>query len=396
MSESILIMALSDGKRARGSQNDSTTEKRPRIPVEHAGEAVADVEFEVLQGYRKFAEAVAEDRAKMARTGDIDIALKNLDTVDTLFAQVAGTKNNGLFAHDARAMLTISELAQISVRNLKFDNNKTLVSLDDILNSLKKYMLRDYFELNGISEGVVASTVPEVVNEEIDDGEEQNDEQEKEGVEEEDQIQGDRFRQRELRKAQLQHFTSYCQFEQFNWFKLGGLFNNLSKNATTVDHLLGPFSVQKKVRAPVVRREQDVVGAVTTADRITQSSLSSPEQVTTPEQVKRLFKILARKNGKQQINMFKFVINPKSFAKTVENLFYVSFLIKEGRVVLEEDPEGFPGIRIKEGLPTDPRAKEIESQQRREAHQNHIIFQIDVPTWKKLIERFDIRTAFVD
>lgn len=377
---------MTASKRIHDSQDDRPANRRPRLNEEHDREAVADVEFEVLQGYRKFAEAVAEDRAKMARTGDIDIALKNLDTVDTLFAQVAGTKNNGLFAHDARAMLSISELAQISVRNLKFDNHKTLVNLDDVLNSLKKYMLKEYFDLNGISEGVVAR---EVSNEAEEEGQGEVESEDDEGA------QGDAFKERELRKAHLQHFSSYNQFEQFNWFKLGGLYNNLSKNAITVDHMVGPFSVQKKVRAPVVRREHDVVGAVTTADRVTQRSLSS-EQVTTPEQVKKLFKILARKKGKEQINMFKFVINPNSFAKTVENLFYVSFLIKEGRIVLEEDPDGFPGIRIKEALPTDPRAKEIESQQRREAHQNHIIFQIDVPTWKKLIERFEIRTAFVE
>ncbi|CDF87319.1 related to NSE4-Nuclear protein that plays a role in the function of the Smc5p-Rhc18p DNA repair complex [Zygosaccharomyces bailii ISA1307] len=377
---------MTSSKRVHNSQDDRPANRRPRLNEEHDREAVADVEFEVLQGYRKFAEAVAEDRAKMARTGDIDIALKNLDTVDTLFAQVAGTKNNGLFAHDARAMLSISELAQISVRNLKFDNHKTLVNLDDVLNSLKKFMLKEYFDLNGISEGVLAREISDEVNEE---------EQGEVETEDDEGTQGDAFKERELRKAHLQHFSSYNQFEQFNWFKLGGLYNNLSKNVLTVDHMLGPFSVQKKVRAPAVRREHDVVGAVTTADRVTQRSLSS-EQVTTPEQVKKLFKILARKKGKEQINMFKFVINPNSFSKTVENLFYVSFLIKEGRIVLEEDPDGFPGIRIKEALPTDPRAKEIESQQRREAHQNHIIFQIDVPTWKKLIERFEIRTAFVE
>ena len=39
------------------------------------------------------------------------------------------------------------------------------------------------------------------------------------------------------------------------------------------------------------------------------------------------------------VNFFKFVVNPESFAQTVENLFYVSFLIRDGKVAyyIEDD-----------------------------------------------------------
>ncbi|CAR25753.1 ZYRO0A07304p [Zygosaccharomyces rouxii] len=390
-------MAVRSDKRRRDSQDDSSRQVDKRLRLEGGsqgtqGTAVNEVEFEVLQGYRKFSEAVAEDRARMARTGDIDIAVKNLQAVDSLFNQLTGSRNNGLFAHDSRAMLSISELAQISVRNLKFDNFRSLVNLEDVLNSLKKYMLRDYFEWNGISEGNAASSMMNQSQNGARDGEEvggdDNDDEEEE--------QSDNIRQTEMRKCHLKQYSGYEDFYQLNWFKLGGLFNNLSRKVSTVDHLLGPFSMQRKTRAPVVRKEQDTVGALTTAEKVTQSSLNSTQQITTPEQVKRMFKILERKNGKRQINLFKFVINPQSFSKSVENLFYVSFLIKEGRVVLEEDQDGFPSIRIRGGPPTDPKAREIEIRKRREASENHIIFQMDMPTWKKLIEKFDIRSAFVE
>ncbi|GAV51752.1 hypothetical protein ZYGR_0AF02230 [Zygosaccharomyces rouxii] len=387
-------MAVRNGKRHRDSQdhNPRHTNKRLRPEGESQENAVNDVEFEVLQGYRKFAEAVAEDRAKMARTGDIDIAVKNLQAVDSLFNQLTGSRNNGLFAHDSRAMLSISELAQISVRNLKFDNFRSLVNLEDVLNSLKKYMLKDYFEWNGISEGNAAASITDPYQEEAADGEEtrgdDNDNEEEE--------QSDNIRQTEMRKSHLKQYSSYEDFDQLNWFKLGGLFNNLSRKVSTVDHMLGPFSMQRKTRAPVIRKEQDTVGALTTAEKVTQSSLNSTQQVTTPEQVKRMFKILERKNGTDQINLFKFVINPQSFPKSVENLFYVSFLIKEGRVVLEEDQDGFPSIRIRGSPPTDPKAREIEIRKRREASENHIIFQMDMPTWRKLIEKFNIQSAFVE
>lgn len=383
-------MVATKSKRTREPEDVGTSKKRPRASDE-GDQLESAVEFEVLQAYRTFEDAISKDRAQVTRTGDIHIAINNLDRVDSLFSKVAGSKNNGLFAHDARAMVSISELAQISVRNLKFDDTRSLVNLDDVMNSCRKYMLTEYLKLNGITEHVTALGDLEV-NEEA--REEEDGDRETSATA--DTNNDDRFKTSVVRRTHLQQFSRYNEFHQFNWFKMGSLFNNLSKNVLTVDHMLGPFSMQKKVRAAPVRRDRETVGAVMTAEKVTQDSLNSTQQITTPEQVKKCFKVLAKKKGNQQISLFEFVINPSSFAKSVENLFYASFLIKEGRIVLEEDNEGFPCVRIKENLPSDPRAKEIENQRRRDAHQNHIIFQMDMPTWRILIDKFDIKTAFID
>lgn len=42
------------------------------------------------------------------------------------------------------------------------------------------------------------------------------------------------------------------------------------------------------------------------------------------------------------IALFKFVINPRSFGQTIENMFYVSFLIRDGRVGIYVDERGLP------------------------------------------------------
>jgi len=43
------------------------------------------------------------------------------------------------------------------------------------------------------------------------------------------------------------------------------------------------------------------------------------------------------------INLFKFVVNPNDFAQSVENIFYLSFLIRDGKAAFETQ-DGEPVI----------------------------------------------------
>lgn len=44
------------------------------------------------------------------------------------------------------------------------------------------------------------------------------------------------------------------------------------------------------------------------------------------------------------IDLMRFVVNPKSFGQTIENLFYISFLIRDGRVEVDFDDYSLPAI----------------------------------------------------
>jgi hypothetical protein len=46
----------------------------------------------------------------------------------------------------------------------------------------------------------------------------------------------------------------------------------------------------------------------------------------------------------EKINLFKLVINPESFAQSVENIFYLSFLIRDAKVAFEISKLGEPVV----------------------------------------------------
>jgi hypothetical protein len=42
------------------------------------------------------------------------------------------------------------------------------------------------------------------------------------------------------------------------------------------------------------------------------------------------------------VSLLDFAINPRDFGQTIENLFYISFLVREGNAKIIKDEEGLP------------------------------------------------------
>ncbi|KAK3906577.1 Non-structural maintenance of chromosomes element 4 A [Staphylotrichum tortipilum] len=108
----------------------------------------------------------------------------------------------------------------------------------------------------------------------------------------------------------------------------------------------------------------------------------------TPEQESALMERYAlRSTG--GIDLLRFVVNPHSFGQTVENMFYVSFLIRDGHVKLDFDVDGRPAIEpvLKNvpGVSSHPKA----------TMRHQAIMSIDMVTWRDIIETFDIKQSMI-
>ncbi|KAL2357938.1 Nse4 C-terminal-domain-containing protein [Cryomyces antarcticus] len=181
--------------------------------------------------------------------------------------------------------------------------------------------------------------------------------------------------------------------------------------------LLGPLSVQKRARTQTQRRARQTRGAdapvsrpeVLTVADLEQTEKSSLTVVCTrirnrlvnhiesakadfdedmSEQEQAEFAKERRIADDGGVSLFDFTINPESFGQTIENLFYVSFLIKEGSVSVEKDSNGLPTLHPSE-------SRSLDEQRAQKVRKHQAVFSLDWPTWEKLIAAFNITEPLI-
>jgi len=87
------------------------------------------------------------------------------------------------------------------------------------------------------------------------------------------------------------------------------------------------------------------------------------------------------------ILLYKFVCHPTSFSRTVENLFYVSFLVSDNKVKLERG-EGSEWI-----IHVNEQHEDETKDNRGQKHQQ--IFRMTMSFWREQVSKHDIRTPLI-
>ncbi|OAG29535.1 hypothetical protein NEDG_00668 [Nematocida displodere] len=91
-------------------------------------------------------------------------------------------------------------------------------------------------------------------------------------------------------------------------------------------------ALERDRRAPKKRKDE---GEIERPEAAPKNTLA---QIDAPEKVKAIFKVLSQK---KRIELLHLIVDPENFAKTVENLLYLSFAIKLERAFISKENGSF-------------------------------------------------------
>lgn len=95
----------------------------------------------------------------------------------------------------------------------------------------------------------------------------------------------------------------------------------------------GPLAVEHTIRATQRRARRRSIGAEQRPEEIVTAPRKKGEKPPVDSVVENVMSIrdlLTERDQGNGINFLEFVINPHDYGQTVENIFYASFMIKEG------------------------------------------------------------------
>ncbi|XP_064608830.1 EP300-interacting inhibitor of differentiation 3-like [Liolophura sinensis] len=174
------------------------------------------------------------------------------------------------------------------------------------------------------------------------------------------------------------------------WAKLGDAVQPMFKRSPPLHFLFGSFE-REEVDLHVSRRppNRDLNRADNNKENATRPeqlpSFEGEKQEATTAEVERVLGILQSQHkrlGGKPMCYFEFVINPMSFGQTVENIFYASFLVRDGLAEVMLDEDNLPVIQ--------PVSGEVKKGQSKDSQRKQVIMSISKREWKTIVDTFRI------
>ncbi|KAJ2847731.1 hypothetical protein J3B02_004102 [Coemansia erecta] len=166
-----------------------------------------------------------------------------------------------------------------------------------------------------------------------------------------------------------------------DWTRVGLVAQRFTRAAPRFSCIYGPLMTERKERKRVERKQTDrsrqTAVRESRIESVDENDIKRQENQTT-KLVRKVHSLLTKIGP---INLFHLVINPESFAQSVENIFFVSFLIRDGKAYID-DQSGQPMIEACEPPQQDDYQMGLTRKQ--------LIFSLDQSTWREIIDVYNI------
>ncbi|NXC42891.1 NSE4A protein, partial [Penelope pileata] len=163
------------------------------------------------------------------------------------------------------------------------------------------------------------------------------------------------------------------------WHKLGEEAEKYFRRAPSFHYMLGSFKSEPPVPRQRIERQKKAPGGE--GKRAMPAQLKKMEeshQEATAKEVERILRLLRthfENDPCTPIFFFDLVVDPNSFARTVENIFHVSFIIRDGLARLKLDDDKLPVI---EPVQNDEERNDDHSARAR----NQVVISLSHEEWK--------------
>ena len=298
--------------------------------------------------YQYLRNKLYEDNSNVYKGNASELVLQHLNELKDIYEIIQREHNRDARVHlqDSEAFMDTSKFAAINARNTRFGDSGISLNQKDFISRLKYYM--------NPKSAQILQEVPDLEN-----------------------------NTSTTSKEEL--------FNSFNWPKLGALFYSVSRKAIVSDTLNGPLEVERKRPSQRVHNIDDTKHASSsTASQVQAFEITEDEEQNTAQMVKKVYQIFLEKRGFEETNFFEVFINPYSFPQSVENLFFLSFLIKDAKLSLRLDDNGIPLLQAVDSSNLQDKVLNRDSQ-----NSIHEIASLDYVSWKNLIEKFGINESFL-
>ena len=184
---------------------------------------------------------------------------------------------------------------------------------------------------------------------------------------------------------------------ELDWAKLGKFTTTMFNVTPKLDFIYGPLAMEPIIKHRAARERN-------TQKKPTESQKKKPQQLqqeeqeeSTTKEVQRVLKAIHKLTDPEQgshsnVPFFEFITDPDSFSTTIENMFHLSFLVKDGKVKLYLDEDNTPVVKY------DPASGQVPTSTpgtTRALSLSQVVISMTIEKWKKLKEEFNITKALI-